>query len=148
MGGIRFIPSFLDVQKDYNDFFFIFGGQDTSRIIGKNIQLLDRITEHYHPDIVNCADIIVFKSGYSTLAECYQARKATICVKRDGFAESAVIENYAQQFLRSTVISQADFTSGRWLELLHDIVPIPQGAARENGADTVADFLLPFISLP
>ncbi len=142
MGGISFFPSFLDSLKGYGDFFFIFGGQEKSGRIGDNIHLLDRITDHYHPDLINCADIVVFKSGYSTLAECFQAATASICVQRDGFAESKVIENFAKQHLRSTIIKQEDFTSGQWLKLLPDTVPYQQSSIRENGADVVAEFLL------
>lgn len=141
MGGISFIPSFLGSLKSYNDFFFIFCGQDKDCKVSKNVQLLNRSTDLYHPDLINCADIVVFKSGYSTLAECFQAGNATICVKRDGFAESEIIENYAKQFLHSTLIEQADFVSGKWLELLPDITIKPNGVTRENGADTTADFI-------
>ena len=142
MRGIRFFPSFLNLLKKYNDYFFIFCGQQKFTALSENVQLLDRTSSYFHPDLINCADIVVFKSGYSTLAECYQANTATLCIQRDGFAESAVIETFAKRFLFSKIISQTDFTSGQWLELLPHIAPLkPLETARANGADSVAEFL-------
>lgn len=142
MGGITFFPAFLNLLKEYSDFFFIFCGQQKNGFLSENVQLLDKSSNYFHPDLINCADITVFKSGYSTLAECYQTGKATLCIQRDGFAESTIIEAFAQKNLLSTVVSQTDFTSGKWLELLPETVSYqPQQLARENGADAVADFL-------
>lgn len=142
MGGITFFPSFLDILKEYSNFFFIFCGQQKNCCLSENVHLLDRTTNYFHPDLINCADIVVFKSGYSTLAECYQAGKATFCIQRDGFAESAVIEAFAKNFLLSRIISQTDFASGKWLELLPETVSYqPQQLVRANGADVVANFL-------
>lgn len=142
MGGISFIPSFLNSLKQYKDFFFIFAGQEKTCHLDDNIFLLDKVTDHYHPDLINCADLVVFKSGYSTLAECYQVGKASLCIQRDGFAESKVLEKFTKRYLQSTIISQENFFSGKWLELLPSIVSRrPHNPARENGADIVADFI-------
>ena len=148
MGGIGFQPKFLQTLKQYTDYDFIVAGQAQEARIHNNVLLLSRTANHYHPDLINCADITVFKCGYSTLAECYQVGKPTICISRDGFAESAVIESFISKNMHATIISQEDFISGKWLQLLGGMKTPPKHKIRSidtNGAEAVAEFLLPLL---
>ncbi len=148
MGGIGFKPKFLQTLRQYTDYDFIVAGQAQESRIGNNVLLLGSTANHYHPDLINCADITVFKCGYSTLAECYQVGKPAICIRREGFAESVVIESFIRKNMHAAIISQKDFTSGKWLELLADMKTTPQNKIRPydtNGAKAVAEFLLPLL---
>lgn len=146
MGGIKQPPSFLNLFQDLKEYFFIFAGQEQEQHVCNNVLFLDKLSPYYHPDLINCADIIVCKGGYSTIAECYQADKATICVQRDDYAESEILEAFAKHYLQAKVIVLEDFLTGKWLELLPDIIARPpRKYVRENGADVVADFLLPLL---
>ncbi len=141
LGGIGFKPQFMQELQHNPNYEFIITGQDKHVRIGNNVLLLDRSTIHYHPDLINLADLTVFKCGYSTLAECYQVGKPSLCIRREGFAESKVLESFIQQNMRTVLISQQDFTSGRWLELLDNIDTTSPEPAKQNGAEAVATFL-------
>lgn len=140
LGGISFTPQFIDkLLKLKDSYFFIIGGQSGTNRVGDNILLLDSLTPHYHPDLINVADITVFKGGYSTLAECYQVGKPTLFITRENFAESHTLENFAKKEMGSIIVDEMEFTSGRWLShlsALHHLKP-PQTPV-ENGADQVA----------
>lgn len=145
MGGFSFKPEFLEILKQHPTYDFIIAGQEREAWIGNNVLVLDRCSNHYHPDLINCADIAVFKCGYSTLAECYQVGIPIISVSRDGFAEAKVLEAFIQKNMCAAFITQSDFSSGQWLDLLD----APELTARKtrppNGAHAVADFLVPLL---
>lgn len=147
LGGIRFSPPFLDVLQKYDDFFFIFAGQQNEQIVYDNVLYIGHSSTYYHPDLINSVDIVVCKSGYSTLAECYQAGKPTICVQRQGFCESKVLEDFAKQHMDSPIISKDEFLSGNWLKFLPDCAQRRGGKAKRNGADEIADFLFSHFNL-
>ncbi len=140
LGGIGHTPDFLNELQEYDSFFFVFGGQQREHRQGKNVLLLDRSAKYYHPDLIGCADIVVFKSGYSTLAECYQCGTPSLCIQRN-FAESEALERFAEKEMGSTIISQNEFLSGKWPAILTREVLRGKAAVR-NGADEVAEFLL------
>ena len=142
LGGIGFTPAFIDILAKHDNYYFIVTGQQASGPKGENIFLLSSLSDFYHPDLINCSDLVVFKAGYSTLAECYQSGKPTICIGREGFPESSVLESFARQTMHSKIISQADFISGKWLSLLPEIVHSPVIKQVTNGAERVRDFLL------
>lgn len=142
LGGIGFTPAFLGDLQQYDEYFFLFGGQEEACRPAPNVQLLDRFSNHYHPDLINCVDLVVFKSGYSTLAEVYQTGTPSLCVQREGFAESAVLEEFARQHLQTEIISQDDFISGKWLRTLPRTFPERRKTAPGNGADDIADYLM------
>ena len=87
LGGIGFTPSFVDLLSRRTDFFFLFSGMQSDATPCVNVRFLGKDSDYYHPDLINCADLVVFKSGYSTLAECYQSGTPSLCIQREGFAE-------------------------------------------------------------
>lgn len=44
------------------EYFFIFEGQEKACRPAPNVRLLDRFSTYYYPDLINCVDIVVFKS--------------------------------------------------------------------------------------
>lgn len=142
LGGLGFTPHFLDKLANYPDYFFVITGQNSDCGPVENVHFLGKFSHYYHPDLINSADVVVFKTGYSTLAECYQCRKPSICIRRNDFPESPVLEEFAINELGATVISQERFLRGEWLHLLPSIhsPKVPHHAI--NGADQCADFLV------
>jgi len=141
LGGIGFSPVFIDMLSQHPDYLFLIGGQDEDARLGSNVHTLSKNSQLYHPDLINGSDIIVFKSGYSTLAECYQSGRPSICIRRNGFAESEILESFAVENMSSILISQDDFASGRWLEVLSEISTNRIHEHVENGAEKAARFL-------
>jgi hypothetical protein len=141
LGGFsQGIPSLPYHQ--HPDLLFVFPGQTTSDTIGGNVLLLGKEDGPYHPDLLSAADLVVCKSGYSTLAECCQAGVRPISVGREDFPESAVLQRYAQKHLGGVAISPSAFLAGEWLELAAKMTSVaPPSPFRENGAEKVAEFL-------
>jgi len=143
MGGIDHELPFVHQLPAITDTIFLLTGQKRTRHITDNVLLLSRDSDYYHPDLINAADLVVCKSGYSTVAECFQAGVPIITVNRTTFPESAILEKFCAAELNGQTVSQQEFLSGDWLGNLdqlrsgHRITP-----ALINGADTVADLLL------
>ena len=124
------------------DALFVFSGQERTRQVADNVFHLRRNEAIYHPDLIAAADLVVCKAGYSTIAECCQAGARTLCIGREDFVESIILQDYVQERLGGMAVSAADFLSGRWLELLPRLLTAPRPQpCRENGATTVARFL-------
>ena len=141
LGGV---PQELAPQPFHRhpDILFVFSGQERTRQVTDNVFHLGRDEAIYHPDLIAAADLVVCKSGYSTIAECCQAGVRTLCIGREDFAESAILQGYVAEHLGGTAISATAFLSGLWLALLPRLLATPPPRpCRENGAATVARFL-------
>lgn len=141
LGGVGFSPSYLHLLSQYPEYFFIIGGQDEQKLSPDNVLSLSKFSPAYHPDLISSSDIIVFKTGYSTLAECYQSGTPSICVGREGFAESEVLETFALKSMNSVLVSQHEFISGSWLNKLKTVSRQKRRDIPDNGAEKVASFL-------
>ena len=69
----------------------VLGGGGGRRGRAGNVWLLPHRSGFFHPDLVQAADAVVGKIGYSTLAETCRARIPYGFVPRAGFRESAVL---------------------------------------------------------
>lgn len=143
MGGIDLELPFVNKLPAVSDSFFLLAGQKKTRQIGDNVLLLSRDSAFYHPDLINAANLVICKSGYSTVAECYQAGVPIVTVGRTTFPESAVLEQFCAARLNGHTLRQEAFLSGEWIKSL-DKLCLNQRAvpALTNGADSVAELLL------
>ncbi len=98
-GGISTELPFVDLLSGYEDYYFILAGQKEEIQVGSNISALAHSTQLYHPDLINIADLVICKSGYSTIAECCQSSASVACVHRGEFPESAVLEQFVRRNL-------------------------------------------------
>ena len=146
MGGIDQELPIWHEMAEMADFLFVILGQQRCGKVGDNILLLEQQTTYYHPDLINCADLVVCKSGYSTIAECFQAGVRVMTVGRENFPESKIITDFVRQNMSGITIHQSEFFSGRWLQRIDEVLALPKAPpARENGADRVAAFLQPLL---
>jgi len=146
LGGIDFqLPHWRNMNR-FNDCCFVLAGQQERRQISENCLALSRHCGIYHPDLIAAADLVVCKSGYSTLAECLQSGTRTACIARQDFAESAVLAHFVRGRLGGTILDEQEFLSGSWFDRLEELLegPLPSQAG-ENGADRVAQLLLPLL---
>jgi hypothetical protein len=142
MGGFFQQIASLEEMADFPDIHFLFTGQKETKQIGENIALLAHNSPVYHPDLLNAADIVVCKAGYSTVAECCQAGARVISVGRADFPESKILQNYIEERLGGIPIKPEIYANGNWVPLASDLLAGPKpAAASENGADQAADFL-------
>jgi len=146
MGGIegqQKQPIDLHALMRRSDTVFLLTGLSREDEFTANLRFLGRDASWYFPDLVAACDLVVGKSGYSTVAEAYQGQTAYGYVKRPNFRESQVLEAFLDRHLLSWEIEESDLANGTWLDQLNRLqakdltVPRP-----DNGAEEIAEFLL------
>jgi len=118
------------------------GGADRPRRRGRVLRLPFH-SELYHPDLVQAADVVMGKLGYSTVAEVYQARSAMAFIGRPRFRESAVLADFVRRTAPSVEVTEAAFSDGSWLAAVDRLLDAERPTeARTNGAAEAAAAML------
>ena len=141
LGGIPLALPFMEQLSSYGDYLFVVAGQSGSHRASANLCLLDRSTPLHHPDLINGADLVLCKSGYSTIAEVQQTGTPICCISRNNFAESAVLDRYVVDAMNGTILDQDQFFRGDWLAELPELLQRRRTPAPVNGADQAASFI-------
>ena len=142
LGGILQQLPELRRFEDQPDLFFVIAGQPHTELVAENCLLLQRDTDLGHPDLIDAADLVVCKAGYSTIAECCQAGARVIVIGRDDYPESPPLQSYVKRVLGGVSITAEQYEWGDWLPLARELLSRRKPApAAENGADRVAAFL-------
>jgi len=143
MGGIPSQYHFLEKLSRRNKIrFIVSGGSEKAQVHG-NVILLPPCSGHYHPDLVNAADAVVGKAGYSTLAEVYAAGVPFGYVARERFRESGVLVSFIQTHMSGLPVAEGQFQSGTWLHRLDDLLSLPRAfPGNLRGAGQAARFIL------
>ena len=142
MGGVPEKLPELKLLLNQPDIHLVFTGQNQSVRVHPQVLLLQSDSDIYHPDLVNAADLVVCKTGYSTLAECCQAGARVIAVGRKNFPETKALQAYVEKVLHGIAISQETYANGFWLSTALELMTMPRPApAEKNGADKIAEFL-------
>ena len=100
-------------------------------------------SDFYHPDLVEAADFVIGKAGYSTMAEIYNAAKPFGYLLRPDFRESTILGEFLSSLPYTTAVSQADFDClnlSKPIEFLLSDVNFPRPAL--NGSKIAADFVI------
>jgi len=148
MGGIPENFRNLTRLKNHEDFRFVVPGGHTHYEWDDHLVLIPHHSNFYHPDLIQAADIIIGKAGYSTIAEVFQAGKPFGYISRTGFRESPPLAEFIRNEMNGIEISEADYQKHQWLDILPDLQKIPPNPRRTlNGADQIADFILEKLSL-
>jgi UDP:flavonoid glycosyltransferase YjiC (YdhE family) len=143
MGGIPEQHSFLGRLREIKNVSFIIPGTHRSIRQPDNLILLPHRSQFYHPDLMNAADAVIGKAGYSTVAETYHAGIPFGYVQREKFREAAAMARFIQKQMRGIEITAAQFESGAWVSTLPDLLALPRIHRREpNGAEQAANFIL------
>ena len=147
MGGIDLKLPFVQELPASKDTFFILAGQKKTHHLRNNVLLLGRDSEYYHPDLINAADLVICKSGYSTIAECVQAGVPVATVGRSRFPESAVLEQFSITQLNGQPLEQREFLSGSWLRNPEHLPFRPRLTEPVvNGAESIAEYLFALLA--
>jgi isopentenyldiphosphate isomerase len=147
MGGIPDTPRFLPMLAEFGqDHLFVVPGDypelPTEGERCGNLLRLPHRSAFYHPDLINAADAVVGKTGYSTLAEVYQAGVPFGYVARPNFRESDVLEDFIHSEMGGMPIARAAFETGEFLKNLPGLLDLPKKEPNsQNGADAAADYI-------
>lgn len=141
-GGIDFTLPHWQHLDTFPDCLFVLAGQAGHKRISDNCLALPHDSGFHHQDLLKAADLVVFKSGYSTTAECLQAGTRAACVCRADFSESFIIGDFVRERLGGIILEDSEFLDGRWLLRLPELLALtPPGPAAENGADHVVELI-------
>jgi UDP-N-acetylglucosamine:LPS N-acetylglucosamine transferase len=147
-GGIpsRF-PSLEGISGSQGVFFLVPSAGKKVEVRGSVI-LLPHRSEFFHPDLVNAADAVVGKAGYSTLAEVYWAGVPFGYVSRQGFREAEALAAFIDHRMASMAITEQALTDGSWISKVPELLAMqhrrPGGV---NGADQIAAAILQVLSV-
>lgn len=99
--------------------------------------------ENYH-DLIAAADVLVGKTGWSTVAEVIAHQTPMLYTSRDDWRESQLLERALRDYGQARRLSRAEFTSGAWVRYVDDLVqrPLDWPFIATNGAQVVAERLL------
>ncbi len=107
-----------------------------------NLVLLPQHFEIGHPDLVNASDVLIAKSGYSTIAEAYASGTPYGYLNRPSFPESPGLENFLLREMPAFEIRLDDLRSGSWINRLDELAALPpKPHPGVYGADEIARFI-------
>jgi hypothetical protein len=143
MGGIQARHHFLErLTAALPEIIFVIPGAADTLEVRANLILLPHHSDFFHPDLINAADAVIGKVGYSTLAEVYWAGVPFGYVARPAFRESAVLVDYIGQHCRGIAINAEGFEKGLWLDTVPQLLDLPRIERRGgNGAVQAAAFI-------
>jgi hypothetical protein len=142
MGGIPMRLEFLDAVHRLKDIVFLVCGAHSPVQMRRNLILLPEHSEFFHPDLIQAADAVVGKVGYSTLAEVYQAGIPFGYIPRPAFRESDTLVAFIENHMSGLPIAQAEFYNGTWIEKVPRLLRLPRFQhSGQNGADQIASFI-------
>lgn len=146
MGGVPERFDFLEKISEDLDVYMVIPGAHTYRCRHPKTILLPPHSDFFHPDLIQAADVLIGKAGYSTVAEAYFAGIPFGYVRRPNCTESQVLAKFIDSHMASICICPEDYHSGRWIERLPELLAMPRGNPNmANCADTVAQTILRLI---
>ncbi len=145
MGGIPWHYTFLEQLCHRDGLYFVIAGADVAEPEKgqDNILLLPHHSDFYHPDLINAAQVVIGKAGYSTIAEVYQAGVPFGYIGRPHFRETQALVAYIKAARPNLSIPEAAFQDGRWLTKLPELLAMPRlQHSNASSAAEVARFIL------
>ena len=142
MGGVPENYRSLKGLKLPEDLYLVVPGGSNAFRIYDHLITLPHHSKFFHPDLINAADAVVGKVGYSTLAEVYHGGVPFGYIKRAHFRESEILAAYIERHMNGFAIEEERFRTGDWVSGVSRLLEMPR-IRREgpNGATQVAKFV-------
>jgi UDP-N-acetylglucosamine:LPS N-acetylglucosamine transferase len=141
-GGTPKSYGFIDKLKNQTDIHFIITGASDSENIQNNLILLPENSAYFHPDLINAADAVIGKVGYSTIAEIYTAGTPFGYSARPHYRESQPLVDFVENHMSGFAVGESEFQNGDWIHRLQDLLALPRiEQDKPNGADQIAAFI-------
>ena len=141
-GGIPQGYGFLETLNKLREITFVMPGAGPQMEMVDNLIILPHRSDYYHPDLINAADAVIGKVGYSTLSEIYHGGVPFGYVARSNFRESESMVEFIQKQIPGIALSESEFNTGSWtakLADLLDLAPVKRDIA--NGAEQISIFI-------
>lgn len=148
-GGVKDKYPFLKNLTAEKEVCFVVPGGSEHPEQQDNLFLLPYRSGFNHADLVNAADAVVGKAGYSTIAEIYKAGVPFGYVPRSNFRETAKLVAFIEKEMEGLSINDVDFQAGKWLPKVSRLLNFPRiQRHNRNGsyqaAKMIRDILFPF----
>jgi UDP-N-acetylglucosamine:LPS N-acetylglucosamine transferase len=147
-GGIPQSYGFLEKLNKLREITFVMPGAGPEMKIIDNSIVLPARSDFYHPDLINAADAVIGKVGYSTLAEIYHGGVPFGYVARSNFRESESMVEFIQKQMPGIAVSESEFNNGNWTAKLADLLDLaPVKRNITNGAEQISIFIEDLLQL-
>jgi hypothetical protein len=141
-GGVQDKYPFLNNLTTEKEVCFVIPGGSERPEQQDNLYLLPYRSGFNHADLVNAADAVVGKAGYSTIAEVYKAGVPFGYVPRSNFRETAKLVAFIEKEMEGLCINDEDFQAGKWLPKVSRLLNFPRIQRHDhNGSHQVADMI-------
>ena len=138
-GGVQEKHRFLESLFTQREICFVVPGGSERPERHDNIILLPHRSDFFHPDLVNGADVVVGKAGYSTIAEVYHAGVPFGYVPRSNFRETAKLVAFIEKEINGLYVGIEDFQAGKWLRKISQLLDLNRTQRHNsNGSHQVA----------
>ena len=141
-GGVREKHRFLKNFTAEPEICFVIPGGSESPEQHDNLILLPYRSGFIHSDLVDTADAVVGKAGYSTIAEVYQAGVPFGYVPRSNFRETDKLVEFIETKMKGLRIGDEEFKDGKWLGKASQLLSFPRTKRHNtNGSHQAADLI-------
>jgi uncharacterized protein (TIGR00661 family) len=141
-GGIPQSYDFLEKLSKFRQITFVMPGAGPVMKRDENLIILPHRSDFYHPDLVNAADVVIGKVGYSTLSEVYHGGVPFGYVARSNYRESESMVAFIKKQMPAIAVSESDFNDGNWTAKLGDLLDLaPLKHKMANGAEQISRFI-------
>jgi UDP:flavonoid glycosyltransferase YjiC (YdhE family) len=141
-GGVRDKYPFLKNLTTKKEICFVVPGGSESPERHDNLILLPYRSGFIHSDLVNTADAVVGKAGYSTIAEVYQAGVPFGYVPRSNFRETDKLVEFIEKEMEGLRIGDEEFRAGNWLGKVSQLLNVPRTKRyNRNGSHQAAGMI-------
>lgn len=115
LGGTRGASLPIPKLAGLEDCFFVCPGAGEQEERGPGWLKLPYSSRFYHPDLMEAADLVVCKLGYSTLAEAWASGTPVLYLGRPDFPESAFLEAFlSSHSIPSSPLALEAVEQGNW----------------------------------
>ena len=141
-GGVRDKYPFLKNLTAKKEICFVVPGGSEHPEQKDNFILLPFRSGFNHADLINAADAVVGKAGYSTIAEVYQAGVPFGYVPRSNFRETDKLVAFIEKEMTGLCIGEEEFKTGKWLSKVSQLLSSPKTPRHNhNGSHQAADLI-------
>lgn len=139
MGGVADQHRFLERLPAGIDPWIVVPNAGSRQSHNKKVILLSTHSDYYHPDLLQAADVLIGKAGYSTIAEVVYTGIPFGYIARPQSPETPALKHFITDNLSSFNISKQAFNEGLWIDMLSEMFKLPRSPVpAENGADEAA----------
>jgi len=142
MGGVSERTPLLSHLAGRSDLMFVipWGAERFHR--SGNIVSLPFESDFYHPDLIEAADAVIGKVGYSTLAETYHSGIPYGYVVRHNYPEMPPLVHFIEHHMAGLALPDASLVDGIAPDFIDRLIALPRRSpAMPNGRMAIAELL-------